>query len=212
VFYPQLSRLLSKVTVAIIDYGAGNIRSIENAFKTINVETVLASSEKQLTDASHIVLPGVGAFGDAIENLKDFINPLKENISSGKPFLGVCLGIQLVLDKSEESSGAQGLGLFKGTCKRFPDEEKVPHMGWNTVKKVGETPLLEGINDESFFYFVHSYYPQPTENKIVAGETTYGRKTFPSIISSRKISATQFHPEKSGEQGLKILKNFIENF
>ncbi|MFH1835505.1 MAG: imidazole glycerol phosphate synthase subunit HisH [Methanobacteriota archaeon] len=200
------------MTVAIIDYGAGNIRSIENAFKTINVETVLASSEKQLTDSSHIVLPGVGAFGDAMENLNGFINPIKDNISSGKPFLGVCLGIQLILEKSEESPGAQGLGLFKGTCKRFPNDEKVPHMGWNTVKKVADTLLLKGINDESFFYFVHSYYSQPTENKIVAGETTYGRKTFPSIISSGKIHATQFHPEKSGEQGLKILKNFIENF
>ncbi|MFH1834881.1 MAG: imidazole glycerol phosphate synthase subunit HisH, partial [Methanobacteriota archaeon] len=130
-------------------------------------------------------------------------------VDDGIPFLGLCLGIQVILEESEESPGVPGLGLLSGTCKRFPQEMKVPHMGWNTLEKKNKIPLLEGIETGSYFYFVHSYYPIPADAAYTACETNYGNITFPSVISKDNIHATQFHPERSGEKGLKLLENFL---
>jgi glutamine amidotransferase len=192
-----------------IDYGAGNLRSIVNGFRRVGVKVELAGKPGVLEDASGIILPGVGSFGDAMRKLKAFKPVLVDAVSGGTPFLGVCLGIQVVFESSGESPGVDGLGLLEGSCKKFTGSLKVPHMGWNSVKIVGETPLLEGVLDESFFYFVHSYRVVPNSRDVIAGETEYGT-TFPSIVSTKNIHATQFHPEKSGENGLQILKNFAE--
>ena len=196
--------------IRIIDYGAGNLRSIENALKKIGVQASIVDTPGGLGDASHIILPGVGAFGDAMKKLGEFKGPLKEKIGEGTPFLGLCLGIQAILGESDESKGVEGLEFLAGTCKRFPDNVKVPHMGWNTVTKKKETPLLKEIDSGSFFYFVHSYYPIPANRDDIACETTYGDTTFASVISKDNIHATQFHPERSGETGLKLLENFTK--
>jgi len=197
--------------ISCIDYGAGNLWSIQNAFKTVGVGVVLASRPQELRDADAVVLPGVGSFGDAMGVIEPFKGVIMQKISSGVPFLGLCLGIQVLMDESEESRGVKGLGVFKGSCKKFSSARlKVPHMGWNTVNAVRETPILEGVEDGSYFYFVHSYYVSPKDRSVVAGETEYGIR-FPSIISQKNIFATQFHPEKSGENGLRIIENFARS-
>ncbi len=195
--------------IAIIDYGAGNLASIANGFRKIGADTRITDDPSTLKDADAIVLPGVGAFGDAMGKLGGFGQTINDEVSSGKPFLGVCLGIQLLMQTSDESPGIEGLGLFKGTCKRFKTELKVPHMGWNTITKTKDTYLLEGIDDGEFFYFVHSYYVVPNDKGIIAAETQYDI-TFPSILSHKNVHATQFHPEKSSEKGLRILENFAK--
>ncbi|MBU0761846.1 MAG: imidazole glycerol phosphate synthase subunit HisH [Candidatus Altiarchaeota archaeon] len=195
--------------IAVIDYGAGNLASISNGFKKIGSNVKIIDDPKLLKAADAIVLPGVGAFGDAMQELKSYRETLLDEIESGKPFLGVCLGIQLLMDSSDESQGAEGLGIFPGTCKRFKTDLKVPHMGWNTLRKTKDTPLLDGIMDGDFFYFVHSYYVVPNDAKVIAAETEYDI-TFPSIISQDNIHAMQFHPEKSSTKGLKILENFAK--
>ena len=196
--------------ICLIDYGAGNLRSIENALAKLGGKAETVTNPGNLAGASAIILPGVGNFGAAMEKLESFRTPIKRAVNAGTPFLGVCLGIQVIFDESDESPGVAGLGLIPGTCKRFPENMKVPHIGWNTININKETPLLNEINTGSFYYFVHSYYSVPTDEEVIAGETDYGNITFPSIIIQDNIHATQFHPERSGEKGLKLLANFLE--
>jgi len=194
--------------IAVIDYGAGNIRSIINGLRRAGAEVKIAEEPGTLKHADAVVLPGVGAFGDAMEKLAGFKTAISDAVDSGKPLLGLCLGIQVILEESEESPGIEGLGLLRGGCRRFRGKLKVPHIGWNTVKKTRDTPLLDDIRDGEYFYFVHSYYVEPEDHGAVAAETEYMVK-FPSVVADGNIFATQFHPEKSGDAGLRILKNFV---
>ncbi len=193
--------------IAIIDYGAGNLRSIVNAFEKIGAETRITTNPKKL-GADAIVLPGVGNFGDAMGKLSEFKKPLLEKIDEGIPFLGLCLGIQVIFEKSDEAPGVEGLGIFEGTCKKFSSSLKVPHMGWNNLEVKKKNKILQGITERDYFYFVHSYYPVPKDREIVSATTKYGVE-FPAVVSKNNVYATQFHPEKSGIMGLKILKNFV---
>jgi len=196
--------------IAIIDYGAGNLKSVKKAFDHIGVQTKIINSVEDLSDALKIVLPGVGAFGAAAGRLKEsgFYETISQWCRANKPFLGICLGMQLLFESSLESNNINGLGIFKGNCLRFKNH-KVPQMGWNQIRIVRYSKLLEGINDGSFFYFLHGYYVAPKDIKIVTANTQYG-VTYPSIIERENVFAVQFHPEKSGESGLKILKNWVE--
>jgi len=194
--------------IYIIDYGAGNLRSILNGLRKVGAEAKIADEPRMLKEADAIILPGVGAFGDAMQKLSGYKTAIVDAVESGKPFLGLCLGEQVIFDSSEESPSVAGLGLFEGECKRFRGRLKVPHMGWNTLEITKDTPLLSGIKDGEFYYFVHSYYVVPKDKSVIAAKTEYGIR-FPSVVSRGNIHATQFHPEKSGERGLAILKNFV---
>lgn len=198
------------VVVGIIDYGAGNLRSISKACEHLKTKVKITSKPKDLEDVDAIILPGVGNFGDSMKSLRKFRKTLASRIEEGIPFLGLCLGVQVLFEESEESPGVKGLGLLAGECVRLPEKKvKIPHMGWNTVENVRDAPILKGVKSGSFFYFVHSYYAIPEDRKIIAGETDYGVK-FPSVIAAKEnVYATQFHPEKSGEAGLRILENFL---
>ena len=200
--------------IAIVDYGMGNLRSVSKALEKLGAEVTVTSDAQVIRDAQKIVLPGVGAFGDAICELRkrSLIKPIKEAIEKGKPFLGICLGLQLLFKSSEENPGVPGLGIFPGTVVRFPKSSdlKVPHMGWNEVKLSGDREnLLAGVKDSGYFYFVHSYYAKPDDASLVQGSADYGVR-FPAILGKRNVWATQFHPEKSQEEGLKILENFVK--
>jgi len=191
--------------IAIIDYGSGNLRSISNAFRRIGADALVTSSSKTMDEADAIVLPGVGAFGSAMEKLEESRETILENIGEGKPFLGICLGLQVLLDESQESPGVRGLGLVPGRVLRIPPGNKVPHMGWNQLIIKRDSQLLDGVDDE-YFYFVHSYHAEP-EGDVVSATTDYGIE-MTAVIEKDNIHATQFHPEKSGEAGLDILRNF----
>lgn len=195
--------------IAIVDYGMGNLRSVEKGFEKVRVRAKVVSTPRAVRDADAIVLPGVGAFRDCMRNLErlSLIDPILASIENGKPYLGICLGLQVLFTESEEFGSTSGLNVFKGKVVRFRVDLKVPHMGWNTVKLRNSLPLFQGIMDESFFYFVHSYYVVPEDPDIVAGTTDYG-VTFTSMVWKDTIFATQFHPEKSQHIGLNILKNF----
>jgi len=195
--------------IAIIDYGMGNLRSVKKGFEKVRVKAKVVSTPHAILDADAIVLPGVGAFRDCMRNLEklSLIDPILASIQNGKPYLGICLGLQVLFAESEEFGSSSGLNIFRGKVVRFRVDLKVPHMGWNTVKLQQNTPLFQGIQDESFFYFVHSYYVVPEDSSLVAGTTDYG-VTFTSMIWKDNIFATQFHPEKSQLSGLNILKNF----
>ena len=193
--------------IAIIDYGSGNLRSIANAFRRIGADARVTSDPQILEAADALVLPGVGAFGSAMAKLEDLRETLLGNIRDGKPFLGICLGLQVLLSESQESPGVQGLDLIPGRVIRIPPGNKVPHMGWNQLVIVKDSQLLEGAEDE-YFYFVHSYYAEPSTDVVVA-RTDYGVE-MTAAIESDNIHATQFHPEKSGEAGLDVLRNFVE--
>ena len=199
--------------IAIVDYGMGNLRSVSKALEKLGAEVKVTSDAQVIRDAQKIVLPGVGAFGDAICELRkrNLIKPIKEAIEKGKPFLGICLGLQLLFKSSEENPGVPGLGIFPGTVVRFNSSDlKVPHMGWNEVKLSGDRDsLLSGVKDSGYFYFVHSYYAKPDDATLVQGSADYGVR-FPAILGKRNVWATQFHPEKSQEEGLKILENFVK--
>lgn len=200
-----------KPKIAIVDYGMGNLRNVQKGFERVGFEAKVTRSRKEISNAGALVLPGVGAFRDCMENLEKFglIEPVLRSIEQGKPYLGICLGLQILFSKSEEFGCHEGLGVIKGRVVQFrPDaEHKVPHMGWNTVEKLREAPPLEGIRDGEFFYFVHSYYVVPEETEWVATSTDYGI-TFASSIWKDHVFATQFHPEKSQKWGLRILENF----
>lgn len=204
--------------LAIIDYGMGNLRSVSKALEAAGASEVrIVSRPEEIIKADKIVLPGVGAMGEAISALRklNLIDPVKESILR-KPFLGICLGLQLLFAESEEGGRVRGLGIFKGKVKRFSGRLKVPHMGWNQIKRrttkdgrlTTESPILEGIPDNSFFYFCHSYYVVPEDKSIIASTTGYC-KEFVSSISKDNLFACQFHPEKSQAAGLRLLKNFV---
>jgi glutamine amidotransferase len=200
--------------IVIIDYGMGNLRNVQKGFEWVGFEAKVTRSKKEIEGASAIVLPGVGAFKDCMENLERYglIEPLLQSIGKGKPYLGICLGLQILLSESEEFGFQKGLDLIKGKVVKFvPDpEHKVPHMGWNTVEIEREAPMLQGIESGDFFYFVHSYYVTPDETQWISTFTTY-EKRFVSSIWKENIFATQFHPEKSQKKGLKILENFAKS-
>ncbi|BCB97237.1 imidazole glycerol phosphate synthase subunit HisH [Dissulfurispira thermophila] len=201
--------------IAIVDYGMGNIRSVEKGFIKVGADVRVTSDAKIITDAKGIVLPGVGAFRDCIKNLDNLklLDTIVKEIQKGKPYLGICLGLQILFTESEEFGICRGLDVFKGRVVKFRfgagSDLKIPHMGWNTVKFVKKPPVFNEIQDNAYFYFVHSYYVVPDDKGIVAGVTEYGIE-FTSIVWKDNIFATQFHPEKSQELGLKILKGFNE--
>ncbi|MBR6994295.1 MAG: imidazole glycerol phosphate synthase subunit HisH [Methanobrevibacter sp.] len=194
--------------ITIIDYKSGNLKSISNGFKKIGADYQITDDKEVIADSDFLVLPGVGAFGSAMENLESFKDIIYEHVNDNKPFLGICLGQQVLMDSSDESPGAEGLGLFKGHVELLPEGVKIPHMGWNKLEVVNDSPILEGIDGE-YFYFVHSYHVVPDNEKIVAGKCDYGGDVVASL-SQNNLFATQFHPEKSGKAGLKILKNFTK--
>ncbi|MFC1570310.1 imidazole glycerol phosphate synthase subunit HisH [Candidatus Omnitrophota bacterium] len=200
--------------ITIIDYGSGNLRSVYNAFKHLNADVKVCEGPEDIDKAEKIVLPGVGSSKDAMNGLsqRDLIDPMLRNIEKGKPFLGLCLGLQLLFQRSEESGGCDCLGLIDGEVKLFPASKgiKVPQIGWNTVEVVkGECPLFKGIDTDSYFYFVHSYYCASKEEDSTSGVTEYGVK-YTSALWKDNIFAFQFHPERSQEKGLKILENFVK--
>ncbi|WP_297212727.1 MULTISPECIES: imidazole glycerol phosphate synthase subunit HisH [Thermodesulfovibrio] len=199
--------------IALVDYGMGNIKSVTKAIEAVGGEVSVTQSADEIRKAKAIVLPGVGAFQDCMANLErlGLIEIIKEEISKGKPYLGICLGMQILFTESEEFGLCRGLDLIKGRVIKFslPREYKIPHMGWNNVRFSKKSPLLKEIPDSSFFYFVHSYYVVPDDSKVVAGQTDYG-VSFVSMLIHENIYATQFHPEKSQKMGLKLLRNFVE--
>src|SRR5689334_18042508 len=195
--------------IAILDYGAGNLRSVAKALETVGAHPVITDDPRVFGTADGLVVPGQGSAVDAMKNLTrlGLVEPLREYVRSGRPFLGVCLGEQVIFDASEEGDGVVCLGLVRGTVRRLPAGQKVPHMGWNSVRIVGEHPLLAGVPSDTYFYFVHSYYVDPADPATVVGETDYG-VTFASIVAQDNVFAVQFHPEKSSGLGLQIYRNF----
>jgi glutamine amidotransferase len=197
--------------ISIVDYGMGNLRSVKKAFESLGYSVALNRNPKEILSSSGLVLPGVGAFGECMKNLEEYglSEPIKEFIYNGKPFLGICLGLQLLFEESDESPGIRGLGVLKGRVIRFSFDKKlkVPHMGWNRVDIDTELPIARGIKNRSWFYFVHSYFPEPKDEGIIVGRTQYGIE-FTSAVQKENIFACQFHPEKSSSTGLKLLENF----
>ena len=192
----------------IFDYGVGNLLSLKTALDKAGLEASVGTSAKELSCADAIALPGVGAFTPASAKLESVKEILINKIQSGTPLLGICLGLQLFFERSEEGTG-NGLSLFKGKTVQLPNTVKVPHMGWNTLNIIKQNELFEGVKEDSYVYFVHSLYPVPEDKSIVCTQTEYGT-TFSSAVASKNIYGTQFHPEKSGDIGLKILQNFAK--
>jgi len=204
--------------IAIVDYGMGNLRSVHKAVERVEVEARVTSDPQEIKDASKIILPGVGAFRDCMRNLEEFnlLESVIRSIEAGKPFLGICLGLQLLFEESDEFGTHQGMGVLPGRVTRFPEGIQdpdtgqpypIPHMGWNTVEITKETPLFAGIESGSFFYFVHSYYALPQDPTDIAATTPYGIE-FACAVQRANIHAVQFHPEKSQAAGLRLLRNF----
>lgn len=199
--------------IAIIDYGAGNLHSVQNALSFLGAESMITGNKEQILNADKMILPGVGAFGDAMACLREakLDTVAAEAEALDIPLLGICLGLQLLFEGSAESPGVGGLGLFKGTCRRIPQKEhlKIPHIGWNSLEITKESKLLHGLGDAPYVYFVHSYYVVPENPDELSAYTEYGTRL--GVAAERgSIFATQFHPEKSGKTGLQILKNFME--
>ena len=192
--------------VAIIDYGVGNLLSLKCALEKVGLSTTIGLSKQQIKKADAIALPGVGNFSAAAAKLDAVKEELVDAVKSGTPVFGICLGLQLFFPESEDGAG-NGLAFFEGKNVRLPNSVKVPHMGWNTLRIVKQNEILDGVDDEAYVYFVHSLYPVPIDKEIVCAETDYGA-TFTSAIAAKNVYGTQFHPEKSGDVGLKILKNF----
>ena len=200
--------------IVVVDYGSGNLRSIHNAFSRIGKDVVVSSDKAVLADADAMVIPGVGAFGVAMNNLSGFVDVIRAHVDSGKPLLGICLGLQLLFDSSEETPGVNGLGFFEGSCRHFDLDSsfKIPHMGWNQIR-VNDTDLnnvsiLEGA-DNQYMYFVHSYFVDPVCRDYVTAYCDYGMDV-PVAVGKGNLFALQFHPEKSGKVGLDILRNFVD--
>lgn len=197
--------------IAIIDYDAGNLRSVEKALQFLNNEVVITRDHTEILNADKVVLPGVGSFGVAMDYLKkyDLVPVIREVVQRNTPFLGICLGLQLLFSGSEESEGVEGLNLLPGDIVRFPEAEglKIPHIGWNSLEFPNQGRLFEGLDEESYVYFVHSYYLKAKEPQIVKASTRYGVEVHASVEKDN-LFACQFHPEKSGQVGLKILQNF----
>jgi glutamine amidotransferase len=198
-------------SLAIIDYGVGNLRSLEKAFTATGTQAVVSNDAYVLREAKALVLPGVGAFGACMKALAErgFDRLVIERVAKGTPLLGVCVGMQLLFEESEEFGRTPGLGLLSGKVQRFAGDLPVPHVGWNQVHQTRAHPLLAGIDDDSFFYFVHSYYCAADEPNVVLGETHYLKK-YASIVAQGNVAGVQFHPEKSQANGLKLLSNFAQ--
>ncbi len=198
--------------VAIIDYDAGNIKSVEKALHYLGEEAVITRDRDTILGADRVILPGVGAFGDAMEKLRTYEldKVIQEVVAQNTPFLGICLGLQLLFESSEESEGVEGLGILKGKVVRLPEESdlKIPHIGWNSLKYPNPGRLFTGIAEDSYVYFVHSYYLQAKDSSIVTATTEYGTLIHASVEQGN-VFACQFHPEKSSEVGMQILKNFL---
>jgi len=197
--------------IAIIDYGAGNLRSVTNAIGRLGYQPKIVNTPDEVLAARVVILPGVGAAAGTMTNLQTLglVSPIRRFIGEERPFLGVCIGLQVLFDGTEEGGWHECLGIIPGTVRKLPPGQKVPHMGWNQVKQKISHPIFDGIPDETNFYFVHSYYAEAAEKALVAGETEYGIPIC-SAIARNNLIATQFHPEKSGEMGLKIYDNFIK--
>ena len=198
--------------VAVIDYDAGNIKSVEKAMVALGEDVVVTRREEDILSADHVILPGVGAFGDAMDKLHRYrlVEVIKEVADSGTPFLGICLGLQLLFESSEESEGATGLGILPGKIVRLPEDQglKIPHIGWNSLRYPNRGRLFEGIPEQSYVYFVHSYYLRADDQEIVTATTEYAAHIHASVERGN-VFACQFHPEKSSDVGLKILRNFL---
>lgn len=197
--------------IGIINYRVGNLQNLKNSLDFIGAETTILDTPENIESMSKLILPGVGAFGHAVANLHQhgFWEPLVRRVNEGTPLLGICVGMQVLFEKSYEGGNHLGLGLIPGTVERFQTKEKIPHMGWNTVSQEKNDPLLTGIRDNSWFYFVHSYVCQPKDHSTIIGYTDYGQK-FCSVVAYKNIWGAQFHPEKSQDSGLQLLKNFCD--
>lgn len=200
--------------VALIDYGAGNLRSVANALRALGVEPEVVANAADLDGATHLVLPGVGSFGDCMAQLEQrgLANLIREWVSAGRPYLGICLGYQILFDASDESPGVSGLGLFRGRVRRFTESPglKIPHMGWNSAMLArADLKNWQGLGEAPYFYFVHSYFPEPEDESIIASRTGYGADEFASAIEVGAVLACQFHPEKSQDAGLRLIGNFL---
>ncbi len=199
--------------ITVIDYGMGNLRSVSKAIERLGAEVCVSSSSRDIQKTDKLILPGVGAFKDAMLELqkRELIDPIMAHIHANKPFLGICLGLQLLFEDSEENPGVKGLGVIPGHVRRFQSTDvKIPHMGWNQVSLDENHKLLQGVANNSYFYFVHSYYAFLENEKLIAGTCTYGNDRVTAMVSQGNVFATQFHPEKSQEMGLQILQNFTE--
>ena len=200
--------------IALVDYGMGNLLSVSKALEASGGTIEITSDPSAIARADALILPGVGNFGDGMEHLRTrgLASEVVKFIESGKPFLGICLGMQMLLEESEEAPGMKGLGVFKGKVKRFPDcGFKVPHMGWNNISILNKHHCLDGVADGSYFYFVHSFYAEPEDRSVVAASSSY-ILDFCAAIGKDNVFATQFHPEKSQNPGLRILRNFVAKF
>lgn len=199
--------------IAIIDYDAGNIKSVEKALLSLGEEPVITRDKEQILNADKVILPGVGAFGDAMQKLKEYgmDKVIHEVVAKETPLLGICLGLQLLFERSDEAPGVEGLGVLNGEILRIPDMEglKIPHMGWNSLRLINDGRLFRGLDDESYVYFVHSYYLKATDERIVKATTEYSTLIH-AAVEQGNVFACQFHPEKSSDTGLHILKNFVE--
>lgn len=197
--------------IAIIDYGAGNLRSVANAVAKLGYQAKITGNANDLLNAKAVILPGVGSGGDTMQSLKSIglVNPIRRYISEGGAFFGICVGLQVLFTGTEEGGGYECLDIIPGRVKKLPSGLKIPHMGWNQVAQKVAHPIFENIPDKANFYFVHSYYVEPDDASIVVGETDYGL-TLCSVIARGNLVATQFHPEKSGDYGLRMYANFIK--
>lgn len=199
--------------IAIIDYDAGNIKSVEKAVQFLGEEAVVTRDRETILKADHVILPGVGSFGDAMGKIRSYglEEVIHEVVEQGTPFLGICLGLQLLFASSEETPGVKGLNILPGTIQRIPDAPgiKIPHIGWNSLKFPRESRLFHGLAEDSYVYFVHSYYLKAEEEDIVAATTEYGGTHIHAAVEKDNVFACQFHPEKSSDVGLQILRNFI---
>lgn len=197
--------------ISIVDYGMGNLRSVQKACEKLGIAARICNRPEELRNCERMILPGVGAFRDAIAELRrqELVEPILEHIAADRPFLGICLGLQLLFDVSHEDGDWEGLQVLRGEVVRFPERPglKVPHMGWNRVEPTGDCPLLAGIPKDAYFYFVHSYYVVPADESVIAARTDYGGP-FTSAVQRGQMFATQFHPEKSQQFGLQLLRNF----
>ncbi len=195
--------------VAVIDYGAGNLHSVKNALEFLGAECVITSGKETILSAEHVILPGVGSFGDAMRSLDErgLTEVVREAADGSRPFLGICLGLQLLFEESEESPGVKGLGIFKGSVVKIPETGlKIPHMGWNNITLEKESRILP--EDKPFVYFVHSYYIKPSDKDVVSASAEYGAR-LDVAVERGNVFATQFHPEKSGDAGMEILRKFL---
>ena len=196
-------------SVAIIDYGVGNLRSVEKAFAAVGIDATVTNDKQTLRSAERLLLPGVGAFAACMRELtrSGLVDLILERVDQGTPLLGVCVGMQMLFEESSEFGPSKGLGILQGSVRRFTDELNVPHVGWNQVSQTAGDPLFAGVTDDSFFYFVHSYYCEPNDADSMIGQTEYGIR-FASVVKKENVCGVQFHPEKSQSAGLQLLRNF----